>query len=155
HRVSTCTVSPPAPCLLIALCSRRAPPVRSGAGGPPAQPAAVKRSASDREPTTSTSCPRRLRRRATPPPQPASGVGVAGTLVHRAALACRQVVGRVDQPDVRERLREVAEQPLLVRVVLLRQEAEVVPDAEQPLEERTRLGRAPEKRERIDQPERA
>jgi hypothetical protein len=44
----------------------------------------------------------------------------------RALVGARQVHRRVDQADVRERLREVANLPPGVRVVLLRQEAHVV-----------------------------
>src|SRR5262245_28428988 len=78
-----------------------------------------------------------------------------GRPLPRRAFLVRKVVGRVHEPDVRERLREVAEQPLLVRVVLLGEQAEVVADSEQPLEERARLVPAAEGGEAVDEPERA
>ena len=72
-------------------------------------------------------------------------------------LACvREVVRRVDEPDVRERLREVAEQPLRRRVVLLRRAGRrrcAAPSS------RSKSARASSSRpcssERVDEPERA
>ena len=54
----------------------------------------------------------------------------------RRLRRARQVVRGVDQRDVRERLREVADQPLASRVVLLGEQADVVAQREQPFEER-------------------
>src|SRR5215213_875408 len=51
------------------------------------------------------------------------------------ALGPRQIQGRVYQSNVGERLWEVADQSAGPGVVLLAQQAEVVPEAEQPLEE--------------------
>ena len=91
-----------------------------------------------------------------PPPvsrrRPEAGCGKR--CVARARMR-RQVVGRVDEPDVRERLREVAEQPFRGRVVFLRDQAEVVAEREQPLEEPARLVAPPLHQERVDEPERA
>src|SRR5262249_27512593 len=52
----------------------------------------------------------------------------------RRAERSRQVASRVDEPDVRERLWEVAEQPAGVRLVLFAQQADVVADRQQRLE---------------------
>ena len=54
-----------------------------------------------------------------------------------------------------ERLREVADLPPARDVVLLGEQAEVVGQPEQPLEQRARLVDAAVERERVDQPERA
>ena len=54
-----------------------------------------------------------------------------------------------------ERLREVADLPPPRDVVLLGEQAEVVGQPEQPLEQRARLVDAAVERERADQPERA
>jgi hypothetical protein len=51
------------------------------------------------------------------------------------AAALLEGHGRPDQCEVRERLREVAELPPGDRVVLLGEEADVVAEIEQPLEE--------------------
>jgi hypothetical protein len=56
---------------------------------------------------------------------------------------------------VAERLREVADLPLSRHVVLLGQQAEMVCQPEEPLEERAGLLDAAVERERADQPERA
>src|SRR3546814_15407414 len=61
-------------------------------------------------------------------------------LLGRTAAAA-QVVAGVDQADMRERLREVAELAAEPRVVLLGEQAEVVAQCEQALEQR--LGVAP------------
>ena len=78
-----------------------------------------------------------------------------GALVHRAVVV-REVVRRVDEADVRERLREVAEQPLRRRVVLLGEQADVVARAPSSRSNSARASsRAAEQRERVDEPERA
>src|SRR5215213_1200574 len=61
----------------------------------------------------------------------------------------------VDQRQVRQRLREVADQPLCTRVVLLAQQPHVVTQREQPLEELFGLALAADAPQRLDQPEAA
>src|SRR5690242_1261255 len=63
--------------------------------------------------------------------------------------------GRVDERQVGECLREVADLPAAGDVVLLGVQAQVVTQGEQPLEQLPRLGLAAVERERLDQPERA
>ena len=55
------------------------------------------------------------------------------------ARPCAERDRRVDEREVRERLREVAELPARSRVVLLGEQADVVAEVEQPLEELARL----------------
>ena len=62
---------------------------------------------------------------------------------------------RVDERHVGERLREIADQPPRHRVVLLGQQAEVVAEVEQPLEELAGIVVAPEHAQAVGQPERA
>src|SRR5204863_7611727 len=57
----------------------------------------------------------------------------------RSDLAPRAFPCRPDHRDVREGLREVADEPPVRDVVLLRQEADVVADIEDPFEELPRL----------------
>src|SRR4051794_25114465 len=71
------------------------------------------------------------------------------------AVVVRQVVRRVDETDVREGLREVAQLPPRRRVVLLGEQAEIVRDAEQFLEQRARFVVSLEHQQRVDEPERA
>ena len=66
-----------------------------------------------------------------------------------------EVPGGVDEPNVREGLWEVAEHPLAVVVPLLRQQAHVVADGEQSLEDLEGLVVAPGHRQVVDEPERA
>jgi hypothetical protein len=47
---------------------------------------------------------------------------------------------RIDQRDMRERLREIADLPAGSRVVFLRQQSEIVAQIEKPLEHRPRVG---------------
>ncbi len=63
--------------------------------------------------------------------------------------------GRLDQREVRERLREVAEVPAGVGVELLGVEAERRGDPQQPLHQVARPLQLADDRERRDQPERA
>src|SRR5882724_582520 len=67
----------------------------------------------------------------------------------------REVHRRVDERDVRESLREVAEVAARARIVLLREQTHVVGEAAQPLEEAARLVAAPEHDEAVGQPEAA
>ena len=61
------------------------------------------------------------------------------------AHPARQVHGRVDEADVRERLREVADESLRLRVVLLGQQAHVVAQAQKPLKDPTGVFMASQK----------
>src|SRR5262249_6679672 len=65
----------------------------------------------------------------------------------------RQVQGGVDQADVRERLREVAQKPAGLRVVLLREQAHVVAQPQQPFEPAAGLGVAALQVQAVSQPE--
>src|SRR6185312_11713503 len=67
----------------------------------------------------------------------------------------RDVERRAHEREMRERLWEVAEEALRLRVVLLRQQAEVVRKAGEPLEERQRLLVPPEQLVAVGEPERA
>src|SRR6266478_599348 len=61
----------------------------------------------------------------------------------------------VHEREMRERLREVAEEPLLHRVVLLREQAEVVRKPDKAVEERVRVVVPTGQLIAIDEPERA
>src|SRR4051812_39813934 len=76
---------------------------------------------------------------ARPPPPIKWQSLLARPLPGRAVGRTGQIEGRVDQPDVGEGLREVAHQPPRLVVVLLTQEPDVVPKAEEPVEEGRRL----------------
>jgi len=69
--------------------------------------------------------------------------------------APREIGRGVDQPDVRERLRKVAQEAPSARIVLLGQKANVVADVEKALEECPRLGLLALQGEIIGQPEAA
>ena len=73
--------------------------------------------------------------------------------VHRRRQVRREVEGRVHEREVRERLGEVAEQPARLRVVLLRQQAEVVAEIDQPPEQLVRLVVAAEQLVAVAEPE--
>src|SRR5215207_947257 len=81
---------------------------------------------------------------------PSGGVLVTAALAHT-----REALRRVDQGEVREGLRHVPEQPARPGVVLLREQADVVPDSEQLLEERRRLVEPSRQGQVLDEPERA
>ena len=72
-----------------------------------------------------------------------------------ATAGAAHVERRGDEREVRERLREVAEQALRLRVVLLAKQADVVREAEQPLEQLVRLVVPAEQLVAVDEPERA
>src|SRR3954447_20054728 len=74
--------------------------------------------------------------------------------VHRRGQMWDQVVRGVHECQMRERLREVPEQPLLGRVVLLREQADVVREADETIEERTRVVVAAQQLVAVDEPER-
>src|SRR3954447_15494112 len=73
--------------------------------------------------------------------------------VHRRRQMRQHVERRRDKRKMRERLREVPEQALLLRVVLLRVEADVVREADQPLEQRMRIVVPAEQLVAVDEPE--
>src|SRR5437762_14361751 len=52
----------------------------------------------------------------------------------------RQVMGRIDQRDMREGLREIADLPAGSGVVFLRQQSEIVAQIEKPFEHHPRVG---------------
>jgi hypothetical protein len=66
------------------------------------------------------------------------GAGAGRPLPRRSAVA-RQVVRSVDESDVRQRLREVAEHAARTRVIFLGEQADVVAQREQPLEQPSRI----------------
>src|SRR5690606_28101121 len=70
-------------------------------------------------------------------------------------LAAEQGEGGVHQTDVTERLRDVAELPFAHRVVLLRQQAHVVGEPQQPLEQLPGLARPAGHVQGVREPERA
>src|SRR5262245_21165572 len=77
---------------------------------------------------------------------------LASTLLGGLAPA-GQVVGGVDESDMREGLWEVADQTAGLDVVLFRQQAEVVAQLEQSIEQAFAFLRAPRQDQGIDQPE--
>src|SRR4029077_7695747 len=77
------------------------------------------------------------------------------TAAHRRRQMRQHVERGVDEREVRERLREIAEQPLRSGVVLLREETDVVREANEPPEELVRLVVAAEQLVAVDEPERA
>src|SRR6516164_5488350 len=66
-----------------------------------------------------------------------------------------EVVRRVDQGYVRERLRKVSDEPSRVHVVLLGQQADVVAKVEQPPEQPARILHSAGQHVRVRQPETA
>ena len=85
-----------------------------------------------------------------------AGRFAVGDHVDAAPLAHRvDDVGADDQAEVREGLREVADLAPERRVVLLGEEAEVVAQAQQPLEEALGLVEAPGEGVVVDEPEAA
>src|SRR3954469_3700266 len=75
--------------------------------------------------------------------------------VHRRGQMRQNVERRRDERKVRERLREVPEQALLLRVVLLGEEADVVREIDQLLEQRVRFVMPAQQLVAVDEPERA
>ncbi len=86
--------------------------------------------------------------------RPAAGPPFRTPLIGQPA-AFLQHVGAGDEGQMGERLREVAEHPLRNRVVLLRNQAEVVAEADEPREELFRLVAAADQGEIRCEPERA
>ena len=56
------------------------------------------------------------------------------SILGRSAVS-RQVARRIDQPDMGEGLREVTKHPVRVGIVLLREESDIIPQAEKPFEQ--------------------
>src|SRR5262245_39582812 len=75
--------------------------------------------------------------------------------VFGGTAAAREVARSVDQPDMRERLREVSNQPSRHWIVLLRQQAHVVAQRQELFEDLGGLVVAALEREVVGQPERA
>src|SRR3954447_1824590 len=73
--------------------------------------------------------------------------------VHRRRQMREHVERGRDEREVRERLWEVPEQAVLLRVVLLGEEADVVCEADQLLEQRMRLVVPAEQLVAVDEPE--
>ena len=73
----------------------------------------------------------------------------------RRGLGLRERVGGPDEGQVGERLGVVADHPVSVRVVLLRQQAHVVDERHQAVHQVARRSCRPASGERLDQPERA
>src|SRR6185503_5920580 len=70
-------------------------------------------------------------------------------------LRAGQVVCRIHECDVRERLRKIANQASRVRVVLLGQQPDIIPECKQPLEQLARIVAPPGEDVRIREPEAA
>ena len=70
---------------------------------------------------------------------------MVGALAQRI-FGKHQIVGGIDQGNMRERLRKVADETLGARIVLLRQQPDVVARPAQALEQLLRLGAAAELR---------
>src|SRR6476660_9653808 len=75
--------------------------------------------------------------------------------IRRGSVGVGQVPGGVDERDVRERLRKVADEALLHDVVLLRQQSQIVSQRQEPAKQLVRLARASLQRVVVRQPERA
>ena len=87
-----------------------------------------------------------------------SGPGSEAWVMMRAwviFVVAVEVEGRVDERDVRESLREVADQAFAIDVVFLGEQAEVVAQGEQALEEALRIFGAADGFEAADHPEAA
>src|SRR5260221_1670241 len=87
---------------------------------------------------------------------PLTAVGrlVAGALLYRLPAVGEVERGR-DEGDVREGLREIADQPPGLRIIFLGQQPEVVAQPEQPLEQALRLPAMTEQYQVVGQPEAA
>src|SRR5207247_10247980 len=95
---------------------------------------------------TAPTCTPRCRRRTTsgtadtaPPSRSRDGPRSGVPAMHRRRQVRQHVERGVHECEMRERLREVPEQPLRPGVVLLGQEPEIVCKTDQPLEERVRI----------------
>src|ERR1700722_13956354 len=81
------------------------------------------------------------------------GLGVEPLL--RRALRQRKIMRAVDEADMREGLRKIAELALAARVVLLGEQSDIVAQGEQPLEHRRPLVVLAEQGQIVDEPEAA
>ena len=75
--------------------------------------------------------------------------------VRGRASGLREIAGGVDQRDVRQRLREIAEHHAVDRIVFLGEQADVVAQPEQMGEALLRFAPAAHQRQRVGEPERA
>ena len=80
--------------------------------------------------------------------------GSAGAMLGRPA-GLRQVARRIDERHVRQRLRKIAEHASFSRVVLLREQADVIAESDQTLEQCFRVGPASAEAKGVGEPERA
>src|SRR5271163_1295143 len=79
---------------------------------------------------------------------------VLGALMHRLSRA-RQIIGAVDEREMRERLRKIADQALEVRIVFFAQQADIVAQPDQPSEQLFSFAEALLQYVDVDQPETA
>src|SRR5690606_4244589 len=82
-------------------------------------------------------------------------VSSVSTPLQCRSMSTRQIERRVDEADVRERLRKVAGKPLLRGIVPLRQQAHIVANRQQSLEHARRVVMAAEQLETVHEPEAA
>src|SRR5436190_22754997 len=75
--------------------------------------------------------------------------------VHRRRQVRREVERGVHEGEMRERLGEVAEHALCLRVVLLREEVQIVAEVDEPAEKLVRLLVPPQQLVAVAEPERA
>src|SRR5579864_7098276 len=73
----------------------------------------------------------------------------------RGSFGAAQIEGGVDQGHMRESLREIAQLSPGCRIVLFGQEADIIAQREQALEDLTRLGLAPLHRHIVSEPKAA
>src|SRR5258706_4677479 len=73
----------------------------------------------------------------------------------RGLLGLHEIVGGIDQSNMRESLRKVADEATSQRVVLLRQQPDVIAEPNETLEKSTRLIGAAEHQEAVGQPKTA
>src|SRR5690349_2953107 len=79
---------------------------------------------------------------------------VAGALLARLSRVA-DIVGRIDERDVRERLRKIAQLALSARVVFLGEQPNIVAQADEPVEHVLRLDQAASHHISVGKPETA
>src|SRR3954469_18538777 len=106
-----------------------------------------------------SACRGKLRAFPTPPPIFFADWGATSRRSFIALTACRHLLAHADrciqQSDVRERLRHVAEERTAARIDLLRQQPDIIPPREQLLEQLARFVAALRQRARLGEPEAA
>src|SRR5262249_60005658 len=88
-----------------------------------------------------------------PPLRPPLVARRPGALLRRPAVLAVEVEGAVHEGHVRKCLREVAQLPPRLRIPLLTEQAEVVPERQQPVKERLGLVEAALEGEVVHEPE--